>query len=384
MPAPRIAFATPNLDGWSETFIAAHLQRLPGVVLVLSDGKPPRLADGRSLLLPGSLSDRVRAHWETKVLRLGREVRLHRSRVRAMRARGIQVLFAEYGPTAASLVAASREAGVPLVAHFHGYDAHVPRIAQEWGGYRELFGQASALIAVSRSMVERLVALGAPPDKVHFIPYGVDVTHFMPRDPATAPPHFLGVGRFVDKKAPYLTLLAFREVAAHCAEARLTLAGDGPLREACMHLVQALGLADRVDLPGIKPPEWVSAAMQASRAFVQHSITTITGDSEGTPLAVLEAMASGVPVVATRHAGINDTVVHGESGLLCDELDVKAMAANMLLLAKDPDAARRMGQAGRQYVERHHRVEEQVARLHQVLAQVAVSAKEQDKAPAAP
>ncbi len=376
MSDPRLAIATPGINRWSETFITAHLQRLPGVALVLSDGRPPRLANGRSLLLPTGFSDRVRAHWETKVLRLDQATRLYRSHCRLMKHQDIGVLLAEYGNMAASLVPACRQAGVPLVAHFHGYDAHVQRIADECGGYRELFNYASALIAVSRSMVNRLVALGATPSRVHLVPYGVDTAHFHPGDPGAAPPHFIGIGRFVDKKAPYLTLLAFQKVALKHREARLTLVGDGPLRETCLEMVHVLGLTGRVDMPGVKTPDWISANMHTARAFVQHSITTSTGDSEGTPLAVLEAMACGLPVVATRHAGINDAVEHGVSGLLCAERDVEAMAKHMLQMATDPLTARQMGRAGRAYVEEHHNVEKQVALLHGILQWVASHADE--------
>ena len=88
-------------------------------------------------------------------------------------------------------------------------------------------------------------------------------------------------------------------------------------------------------LCGVRTPEEVAGLMRSSRAFVQHSVVTANGDSEGTPLAVLEAMASGLPVVATRHAGIADVVAHGERGLLSAEGDVETMAAHLLRLVDE-------------------------------------------------
>jgi len=156
-------------------------------------------------------------------------------------------------------------------------------------------------------------------------------------------------------------------------DARLTMVGQGPLWESCVQRVRSEGLADRVALPGVKEPAEVAALMRGARAFVQHSVRALSGDSEGTPLAVLEAMASGLPVIATRHTGIGDVVVHEEHGLLCDEFDVAAMAAHMERVARHPDLAGRMGRAGRVHVEKHHRVEDSVARLQAILDRCARS-----------
>ena len=115
----------------------------------------------------------------------------------------------------------------------------------------------------------------------------------------------------------------------------------------------------------------VAALMRGARAFVQHSVRALNGDSEGTPLAVLEAMATGIPVVATRHTGIADVVEHGAHGLLCDELDVGTMAAHMELLANDGELAARMGRSGRASMEQHHGVKDSVGRLQAILANAA-------------
>lgn len=363
----RIAIATPSLETWSETFIAAHLRLLPGQVMTFSDGIPPKRADGELMLLPKDHKERLRALWERRVHGLDHSAQLARRTAEHLRRHRVQAVLAEYGNMAAALVPACKAAHVPLVAHFHGYDAHRHDVAAKWSGYRGLFQEAAALIVVSRTMEQRLIGSGAPPQKVHYNPYGVDIALFLPGEPAKAAPHFLGVGRFVDKKAPHLTLAAFREVVRSCPEARLTLVGDGPLREACQNLVHVWDLSAQVDLPGVKPPEWIAEALRTARAFVQHSVTTSYGDSEGTPLAVLEAMACGLPVVATRHAGIADVVVHGETGLLCAELDVLAMAAHMIQLAQGPELAGRMGLAGRAYVAAHHRVEDRVAGVQRIL-----------------
>src|SRR5690606_12969618 len=131
--------------------------------------------------------------------------------------------------------------------------------------------------------------------------------------------------------------------------------------------VHALGMQDSVALLGVQSPAQVAELMCRSRAFVQHSVVTANGDSEGTPLAVLEAMACGLPVVATRHAGIADVVAHEERGLLCAEGDVAVMAEHLLRVADDAALAARFGANGRAYVLEHHRVEDRIATLQGIL-----------------
>lgn len=96
-------------------------------------------------------------------------------------------------------------------------------------------------------------------------------------------------------------------------------------------------------------------------------MTTEYGDSEGTPVAILEAGASGLPVVAPRHAGIPDVVVNGKTGLLVDEGDVTEMAKHMLRLAQEPELAANLGRASRQRIEDHFTMSKSIANLWQIL-----------------
>ncbi len=375
MPPPRIAIASPNRNIWSETFIAAHLKRLKGVELVLTDGfLPNRLGDGTPILVstPGF---RWRNRFEQQVLRLNVPEMQRRRISTLLRSKKIQVLLAEYGQTGEEILASCQGAGVPLVVHFHGYDAHMAEQQEKYNNYERIFEGASALVVVSRSMEEELLRLGAPRAKVHYNCYGIDVLQFTAGSPRTAPPHFLSIGRFVEKKAPMLTLLAFHRLHEQRPDARLTMVGSGVLWEATRLMVKGLGLEGSVDLCGVKSPQEVSDLLHQSRAFVQHSVVPESGDSEGTPLAVLEAMASGIPVVATRHAGIADAVQHEQQGLLCEELDVDGMFTNMLRLCDDAELAGRMGADGRRRVEDMYRVEDSIAKLSAILEKVAAPAK---------
>lgn len=367
----RIAVATPSANAWSETFIAAHIKRLKGVRCVLVDGDlPNRVLDGPLLLHRGGvghLADHLFAR-----IGGGNTQDLLRRRISKLLSRErIDVVLAEYGICADALIEPCERAGVPLVAHFHGYDAHKTAKLEQVGNYQRLFKSAAALVVVSRAMEQQLLSLGAPREKHFYNCYGIDVDQFAAGDPATTAPHFVAVGRFVAKKAPQLALSAFELLLEQVPDARLTMIGQGPLWESCVQRVRGSALKDHVSLPGVKKPTEIVEILRGARAFVQHSVRAWSGDSEGTPLAVLEAMASGLPVIATRHTGIGDVVVHGEHGLLCDEFDIKTMAAHMIQLAGDPQLAGRIGKAGRAHVERNYRVEESVAALQGILERAA-------------
>jgi glycosyltransferase involved in cell wall biosynthesis len=280
------------------------------------------------------------------------------------------VVVAQFGPTGVRIMEACRLSGIPLIVNFRGADASTHRLINEHSAaYLELFKQASAIVAVSHSIERTLLSLGAPREKLFWNPSGADCDRFHGGDPAAAPPVFLGTGRFVEKKAPHLLILAFAEVHRRRGDARLRMIGDGPLIPFCRELVRHLQLDDAVEFLGVQPHERVVLEMRRTRAFAQHSIVAPSGDSEGTPVAVMEASASGLPVVATRHAGIPDVVIDGDTGFLVDEGDVFAMATCMLRLIDDPKLAQRMGRAGRARVEQQFSQQLSLQRIWSIIQQ---------------
>ncbi len=365
----RIAIANATPHNRCETFVAAHIAGLDKVVLVLAGGSLPE-TDGNGVPLAGTSKFSVALdRFRNVAFGTKHAARLRKRIVRRLKAEQVQVVLAEYGITAAEMLPCCQELGIPLVAYFLGFDAYRAKVIERYGKYRELFAGAHSIIAVSHAIREQLISLGAPADKVVYNSCGADLQRFGTCDPAKAPPHFLAVGRFVDKKAPHLTLLAFARVVRDLPEARLTMVGDGDLWETCHQLVRAHGLQESVDLCGPKSPEEIAVLLQRSRAFVQHSVITTSNDREGTPVAMLEAMGAGVPVISTQHGDITELVKHGERGLLCAERDVEGMAAHMIQLAGDPQLAGRMGVAGAAYVRAEHGLHDRIASLQGILEQ---------------
>lgn len=108
--------------------------------------------------------------------------------------------------------------------------------------------------------------------------------------------------------------------------------------------------------------------------FVQHSVEAMTGDCEGTPVAILEAQCSGLPVVATRHTGIADVIVNGKTGFLCEEGDIDGMAENMIrVLAMGEDELREMSAAARRRIRDHFGTARTIDKLAELLKESAGS-----------
>lgn len=341
----KIVVFTPTRGGMSDTFIRAHLERLPfrckafyGVKLGIA------AADGRKLWRWGDWFNAAATRlfpdldrWLTTYF-LARHLKTDKA----------DAVLAEYGTTGSWIGPACERARIPLFVHFHGADASVEEVLlREREGYEGVFRIATGIVAVSQPMCERLVHMGAPKECVHLNPCGVDPSQFKHGSANRPDASFVSVGRFVEKKAPYLTIMAFDRVKKKLPDAQLTMIGGGPLWGPCVRLVEALNLGNAVCLKGPQNHSVVQQELRSAAIFVQHSLVAQNGDSEGTPVAVVEAQMSGLPVVATRHAGIPEVVVDGETGYLVDEADIEGMAKAMIELAMYPDLARKMGDNGR-------------------------------------
>ena len=214
------------------------------------------------------------------------------------------------------------------------------------------------------------MGMGAPAEKVHVVPCGVDLNKFKPLS-GKKERMFLAVGRFVSKKGPLFTIQAFHEVWKKYDDAKLVMVGAHKgLYEQCAKLAESLGLQNAVEFPGILKQEEISVLMGKALAFVQHSVTAPNGDMEGTPVSVMEAGASALPIVSTLHGGIKDAVVHLKTGFLMEEKDVHGMAMAMTKILEDPARAAEMGKEGRLHIEAHYNQIMQIRKLYDLAVAV--------------
>ena len=364
----KLCILQPALNAVSETFIRAHAERLPARVTVAHGLNSGRVCVGEKPVLSQTLPSRALRKLGRMLTRRPWSWETTAALLAVFRRYRPQAVLAEYGTTGVRAMEACRLRRIPLIVHFHGFDASKKSYLEEYReAYCRLFQEAAAIVAVSQAMRRKLISLGAAPEKVRYCPYGVDCEQFGGATPSDRLPVFLAVGRFVEKKAPNLTLLAFAEVYRSRPEARLRMIGEGPLLGPCRNIAESLRLNDAVTFLGAQPHQMVEHEMRSARAFVQHSLEASDGDCEGTPVAILEAGASGLPAVATWHAGIPDVVIDEETGLLVDERDVAGMAMRMRRLLDEPDLATRLGRAARTRIERHFSMEESIGRLWNII-----------------
>ncbi|GAA4784198.1 glycosyltransferase [Olivibacter ginsenosidimutans] len=367
MDSLKICIIKPNKSSYSETFIQTQIELLPGEKQVLYGGDfPVYQPNGKFLIksVTGILSYLIQKRLFKK-----RDIAVRNSAlVNYLKAQKINVVLAQYGTVGATITKACAMAEVPLVIHFHGVDAHRQELLNTFKDlYKKAFAYASALIVVSNDMRESLLQLGADANKIHLIPYGVRTDLFKPVR-LSAEPHFLSIGRLVDKKAPIITLNAFAQVAQQFPTAHLSMVGDGPLAQEAKARAKALNIVQQVTFTGVLDRKAIIQLMsRRTYAYVQHSVTAKDGDMEGTPNTVLEASAAGLPIVSTRHAGIKEAVIEGVTGFLVDEYDQDAMAQHMLTLAASRPLAEQMGQAARQHMVKHYDIQQQIAKLNQIL-----------------
>jgi glycosyltransferase involved in cell wall biosynthesis len=233
--------------------------------------------------------------------------------------------------------------------------------------FPDLFLKVSNVISVDSFSSSKLLEFGLQKEKLTQMGLGIDLNLFNVTKPSLNKPIFFAIGRLVDKKAPYLSILAFSAVLKKHPDAKLIMGGSGNLLDCCGQLVKALKIEKNVCFSGVLAPSKVAEMMKKSRAFVQHSLHTIAGDSEGLPVAILEAMACGLPVISTYHNGIADTITHSVDGLLVDENDIYKMAEYMIKLIEEPHYADQLGIKARQNIEEHFEMSTVIESLYSVL-----------------
>ena len=374
----NIAIVTPNKKtSYSETFIKVHLEQLPARIHHLygisNRGYPPIYAhDGSPFFSDNILFNYIEAGIDRLFGESGIGYYLRNRKLQSyLLEQNIEIVLAEYGPTGTFVMNVCDRLQIPLVVYFYGRDSYHHMTIQRFGKrYQKMFNIAKLVFTVSEDMRQQLIRLGLDANKAILNPCPPQQGYFSFTKKAVSPPVFLAVGRFTSKKSPDLTLRAFQLVAKENPDARLIMIGDGPLFAQCIQLASYLQIADKVEFPGPKSPKELAEYYSSSRAFVQHSVVAEDGDSEGTPVAILEAMACGLPVVSTLHGGIKDVVLEGETGYLVDEGDYLSMAERMSRLAADETLASRLGQRGAERINKRYTIQKHLDDLWQPMLEL--------------
>jgi glycosyltransferase involved in cell wall biosynthesis len=281
---------------------------------------------------------------------------------------GPRALLAHYGSNGLGCLPVASRLGVPVIVHFHGFDLSVLlRDPLYLSSLKQHLRSFSAAVVVNQDQRQRLLELGAEESRVSCIPCGVPMQETLHQERSDREVRLVSVGRFVEKKAPLLVLESVAPILERRGNVTLTMIGDGPLLAACRSRTLALGLNDKVRFLGARGNREVIQILSRSDIFIQHSLTAPNGDKEGWPVSIAEACAAGLPIVATRHAGIPDQVSDGSNGYLVEEGDVEGMRVRVCELVRCPSLRKSMGAAGRVKAYQEFSHEKQLAALESVL-----------------
>jgi len=357
-----VLFLTPNWNAPSEVWIARQIEALrEHIVAIGACDAPPGRWGGRipALRLGNPPMTGGRFRW-SRWLRPRTATSSSALAVlqRAVDDPTVSTILVHYLDFALRFTEVWQRCDKPLFVHPHGYDTqwdyrrreppHKPYFPTDYPAAVRRLSERATLIANSHCVRQRLLDIGIPAERVVLQYYGIPAPPACPvRACRGRSVHVLYLGRLVDCKGPELVIAAFERACAAGLEGRLTMAGDGPLRAVCEILIQRSPVRERISLVGAVDAATADRLRREADIFTVHNRRgPITNQVESFGVAVVEAMAAGLPVVTGRSGGVCETVMDGETGYLIDPGDVAAHAAALLRLARHPELRRRMGTAG--------------------------------------
>lgn len=334
-----LAIFTPRIGAYSETFIHKHIERLlPGQTVVLAH--VIRKAKFWETSCPTLILSEIalpRFGKKRKIAAFSQAIRQFLS------LHSVEVMMGEFLDISLPIFEIVRDMEIPFYVHSHGYDMSERLEDPMWREAYLAYNGAAGIITVSEFSKNRLIDIGLEPGLIKVVPYGIDVPDSYCQRTSDIV-YCLTVGRMVSKKAPLITIKAFEKASRECPNLYLDFIGDGVLFSAVKDYVEKKQLSDKITLHGSQPNDFVLYMMKKSEIFLQHSMTDPkTGNEEGLPVAILEAMANGLPIVTSKHAGIPEAVISGVNGYLVNEGDENSMAQCIIDLYNDSAMREKLG-----------------------------------------
>lgn len=251
------------------------------------------------------------------------------------------VIISHFGTTAA-LANQLRNLGFlrgKLAAVFHGNDISQARILNLFNeDYVNLFNSADFIFPVSQLWANKIKSMSGHDNNIHVIRMGIAVNRFpfKPRTNLNNPVKLLSIARLTEKKGISVAINACLLLKQQNVDFDYIIIGDGPLRKELESQVANLGLSDKIAFLGAQTQETVTEYLNNSDVFLLPSVTAADGDMEGIPVALMEAMAIGIPVISTFHSGIPELIENRVSGFLVNENDAASIANVVIEIINDP------------------------------------------------
>lgn len=287
--------------------------------------------------------------------------------LKMLKRRPADLMHVYFGHTGVHLLPFIREWDRPCVVSFHGMDIQ-RRPEQE--GYdaqmQELLQTVPLVLARSRSLMEALERLGCPKEKLRLNRTGIPLEQFPFQQrpmPADGSWRFVQACRLIAKKGLGTAIRAFAKFHRQWPKAKFSIAGEGPLKADLEALIAELGLREAVELRGFLAQEELARLYTRAHVFLHPSEMPPDQNQEGVPNSMLEAMATGLPVLATTHGGIPEAVTHERTGLLVPERDEEALFRAMGQITDETDRLYILGEAASRAVREEFEQAKQIEKL---------------------
>ncbi len=348
------------------------------------------LTDWDSVVLTNEIKNLETVNWHPRIYERRRElpfgireldsiamklVGYYPSFYRRIKKEKVSLIHAHFGPMGFLCLPIAQKLNIPLVTTFYGYDAsELPRQDPSWeANYERLFAEGDLFLAEGPAMGGKLEKLGCPLHKIKLQRLGIEPAKYPARTSYSTSKNLriLMVGRFVEKKGFIHGLKAFHRFLLQGGRGALTIVGDSNSTDASRevkhqmhHFVQEHDLAHAVEFRGLLPMHALKKEYQNHNVFLAPSVEAGNGDDEGgLPVTVIEAAASGMALLGSRHCDIPEVIRKNETGLLMKERDVHTLAEHLLTLGESPKLRQTFGKEAAALIRRKYNAEKQGQKL---------------------
>jgi colanic acid/amylovoran biosynthesis glycosyltransferase len=284
------------------------------------------------------------------------------------------ILHVHFGYNGVKMTGLSRHLKIPMICSFYGIDAFSFPLQRNRNLKRlqQLFRNSDRILVLGPYMRDAIAGMGCPADKIYIHHLGVDLKKIRfeqrTRKP-TDPVRFLMASSFIEKKGVDICLKALSSLKDQHSFS-VDIIGDGPLKDQLISIIKAGGMEERVTFHGYRPYDYFIDLAYQCDVFLQASRTSATNDKEGTPMSIVDAMATGLPVVSTRHSDIPEIVQDGITGFLADENSVSSFQEAIHIICSRMDELSVFSENSRRHIEDHFNVEKQAGILRTMYLEV--------------
>jgi glycosyltransferase involved in cell wall biosynthesis len=246
------------------------------------------------------------------------------------------LIHAHFGYDAVKLIHPAKSQNIPLLVSFYGSD--VSRLPSELGWkrrYRKLAHSADHFIAVTDFMKSQLIELGFPKEKISIVRFEIDIDKFAYREHSENPKKIIMVGRMVEKKGFEYAIQAISNINKMGMNPEVNIYGYGLLMKSLKERTRNLKVNGSIRFHGYQPIDSIMKAYDEHAIMIAPSVTAEDGNTEGLPNTILESMAKGTPVVASKHAAISEVIKDKKTGFLFNEKDVDSLTELLRKILED-------------------------------------------------